>query len=137
MMSGLTIRRRDSSDDHFVRSLLCDHWGETRVVTRGNLIDAFALEGLIAAVNDVPVGLITLCVRGHQCELVTLDVMRRRHGIGSALLAAAIDEARQRGCRCVWLITTNDNLPAIELYRKFGFHLLAVHKGAVLESRKL
>ena len=40
-------------------------------------------------------------------------------------------------CRRLWLITTNDNVPAIEFYKRRGLRLAAVHHGAIAESRKL
>ena len=37
----------------------------------------------------------------------------------------------------MWLITTNDNLNALRFYQKRGFELVAVHRHAVDESRKI
>jgi hypothetical protein len=41
------------------------------------------------------------------------------------------------GCRRLWLITTNDNEPAMTFYSRWGMHLVTVHRGAIAESRKL
>ena len=45
--------------------------------------------------------------------------------------------AARAGCRRLWLITTNDNTPAINFYRHLGFSLVAIHEGAVNLSRRL
>jgi RimJ/RimL family protein N-acetyltransferase len=45
--------------------------------------------------------------------------------------------ARQHGCQRVWLITTNDNLNALRFYQKRGFELVAVHRRAIDEARKI
>ena len=45
--------------------------------------------------------------------------------------------ARERGCRRLFLITTNDNLRALAFYQKRGFELAALRRGALNESRKL
>ena len=37
----------------------------------------------------------------------------------------------------VFLITTNDNMHALRYYQKRGSELVAVHRGAVNESRKI
>jgi ribosomal protein S18 acetylase RimI-like enzyme len=37
--------------------------------------------------------------------------------------------------RRLWLITTNDNMQALHLYRKRGFQLVAVHVNALEESK--
>jgi GNAT superfamily N-acetyltransferase len=50
---------------------------------------------------------------------------------------AVVDEARKQNCERVFLATTNDNLHALRFYQKRGFELVAVHRGAVNESRKI
>jgi RimJ/RimL family protein N-acetyltransferase len=41
------------------------------------------------------------------------------------------------GCYRLWLITTNDNEPAIQFYQRRGMTLVAIHHNALSESRKL
>lgn len=45
--------------------------------------------------------------------------------------------ATDAGCRRLWLITTNDNRVAIEFYRSIGMRLVAIHRKAMREARKL
>jgi ribosomal protein S18 acetylase RimI-like enzyme len=45
----------------------------------------------------------------------------RRSGLGAALVEAAIERARERGCRRVELDTNEDNAAALALYHRFGF----------------
>jgi ribosomal protein S18 acetylase RimI-like enzyme len=45
----------------------------------------------------------------------------RGRGVGSALLAAGIEWARERGLHKVSLAVFPHNTPAIALYKKFGF----------------
>jgi putative acetyltransferase len=45
----------------------------------------------------------------------------RGRGLGAALVAAALAWARDVGVRKVILTVYPDNLPAVNLYRKFGF----------------
>jgi ribosomal protein S18 acetylase RimI-like enzyme len=70
-------------------------------------------------------------------EVVSLHAAIGGRGLGSRLLAAARERARDLRCRRLWLITTNDNEPAIAFYTHWGMHLAAVHRGAIAESRKL
>ncbi|UCF27229.1 MAG: GNAT family N-acetyltransferase, partial [Chloroflexota bacterium] len=58
-------------------------------------------------------------------------------GIGSALITKAVETAELEGCYRVWLITTNDNIPALRFYQKRGFRLVAIHLNALDNSRKL
>jgi hypothetical protein len=54
-----------------------------------------------------------------------------------ALLQAVCDAARKACCNRLWLITTNDNVDALRFYQRFGFSLVALHRDAVRESRRL
>ncbi len=70
-------------------------------------------------------------------EIITLNVLKQREGIGRALVIAAVETAESLKCSRVWVITTNDNTQAVKFYQALGFTLVAVHKGALNESRKL
>lgn len=70
-------------------------------------------------------------------EIITLNVLKQRAGIGRALVFAAVEEAESLKCSRVWVITTNDNTQAVKFYQSLGFTLVAVHKDAITESRKL
>jgi GNAT superfamily N-acetyltransferase len=99
--------------------------------------DATALPGFIARCDGQRAGLLTYRIEGGQCELVTLNSELGGRGVGSALVQAVIDAAREARCARLWLITTNDNLAALRFYQKRGFHLVAVHRDALDESRRL
>lgn len=47
----------------------------------------------------------------------------RGQGLGSRMLAAALDAAGQAGLQRAELVVRADNAPAIALYRRFGFRL--------------
>ena len=69
------------------------------------------------------------------------DVVARRGELvdacrHAALLAAIDDVARRAGCRRLQLITTNDNVEAIQFYQRRGFRLVTAYPGAVDESRR-
>jgi ribosomal protein S18 acetylase RimI-like enzyme len=74
--------------------------------------------------------------RGEECELVTIDSLREGIGIGRALLDAVREAAVAGGCRRLWLVTTNDNLRALEIYQRWGMNLAAFRRDAVTEARK-
>ena len=48
-------------------------------------------------------------------------------GVGKELMQATINEARQRGCNCVWLGVWEKNQRAIEFYEKWGFRKVGTH----------
>jgi ribosomal protein S18 acetylase RimI-like enzyme len=45
----------------------------------------------------------------------------RRNGVGNALVKAAMEAARDRNARCVWVETQTVNYAAVLFYRKMGF----------------
>jgi ribosomal protein S18 acetylase RimI-like enzyme len=131
------VRAAAAGDRAWIARQLERSWGSTTVVTRGRPLNASELPALLAVQGDEIVGLATYELSGGECELVSLDALRPEQGVGSALLAGVAEEAGRRGCRRLWLITTNDNLNAIGFYQRRGMRLVAVHPGAVDESRRL
>lgn len=127
-------------DDNYrdwATNILNKTWDAPLVVSRGRLHDASKLPGYIAVHGTEPVGLATYHIAGDECELVTLNSLRSKLGIGSALVAAVKEKAINAGCRRMWLITTNDNTSAIRFYQQRGFRLAALYKDALVESRRL
>jgi ribosomal protein S18 acetylase RimI-like enzyme len=55
--------------------------------------------------------------------------------VGTALLEAVERIAAERGCRRLWLLTTNDNVDALRFYQRRGFRLARLNPGAVDEAR--
>ena len=133
----VAVREIEQSDRDWVRSFLREHFGSTRVVTRSVLHQADELPGFIALCNGEAQALLTYCVMNGELEVVTLHAAVAGRGLGSRLLTAARERARDLRCRRLWLITTNDNEPAIAFYKHRGMRLAAVHRGAIAESRKI
>lgn len=67
---------------------------------------------------------------GDDGELLQIAVhpTRRRSGVGSLLLKAALDYASIKSLSSVFLEVRANNEPAIALYKKFGFEELRVRK---------
>ncbi len=133
----IAVREIEPSDREWVRSFLTQHFGSTKVVSRNVVHQADDLPGFIALYGGEPTALLTYCVMNGELEVVSLHAAIAGRGLGSRLLASARERARNLRCRRLWLITTNDNEPAIGFYKRWGMHLAAVHRGAIAESRKL
>ena len=79
--------------------------------------------------GDPPAGIVQLRYRwgvwwdAEDCNVedVFVSAGARGSGLGRALVSAAIDRARERGCRRIELDTGADNAPAQGLYRSLGF----------------
>src|SRR5262245_46923508 len=114
---------------------LLDHvvvaWHADAVVAHGERMYPAALPGFVALRDGEIAGHVSYRVDGPRCEIVSIDAMPERAGIGTRLLEAAIAAARGAGCTTVWLTTTNDNLDALRFYQCRGFRLLALRAGAI------
>lgn len=106
-----------------------------RVARRGELVHALNHPALLAWSGDQLMGVATYLVGGGDGELLTLHARERHQGVGSALLDAVADVARQAPCRCLRVVTTNDNLDALRFYQRRGFRLTQLRPGAVTEAR--
>jgi RimJ/RimL family protein N-acetyltransferase len=133
----MKIRPIADTNLHWVRALLQERWGSVEVVSRNKLHQADSLPGFVAVNGKKLIGLITFKIDNDACEIVTLDSVISGKGVGTALIKAVIDEAKEKNCHRIWLITTNDNIGAIRFYQKAGFSMVAVHRDAIADSRKL
>ena len=131
------VRPLTAADGPWVRAWTAADFGDETAVSRGKLYHPDQLSGFVAEQSGQPVGLLTYRLDGDECEVVSLHSHARRQGVGTLLIRAVVEFARQAGLRRVWLITTNDNTPAQRFYESGHFRLAAVHKGALAESRRL
>jgi ribosomal protein S18 acetylase RimI-like enzyme len=133
----MNIHQLTTEDLPRLREYWKKHWGDEFVIAHGVIYHPDTLDGFVALDGDEWIGEITYAFSGDDCEIVSIDSLREGQGIGTKLINAAVQEARKHNCKRVFLITTNDNLNALGFYQKHGFELVAVHRGAVNESRKI
>ena len=110
-------------------------WGEA-VARRGEAVDPAEGELLGAWLDDEIVGVASYTVRGDECEVVAIEAFQQRHGIATALMDEIRARARAAGCRRLWLVSTNDNVPAIAFYQQWGMDLAAFRRDAVTDARR-
>lgn len=133
----LQIRPLDQLYRDWAAHLLEEQWHGPTVVSRGRTHEPGRLPGFVALLDQQPAGLITYLIVGKECEIVTLNSLVERQGIGTALVDVVKETAVESGCERLWLVTTNDNLPALRFYQKHGFHLARLHPNALRDSRRL
>ncbi|MFW9833405.1 MAG: GNAT family N-acetyltransferase, partial [Candidatus Thorarchaeota archaeon] len=109
-------------------------WGSTKVVSRGVAHQADCLPGFIAEVNGQKVGLLTCHIQNRSLEIVTLNVLRPGKGIGRSLVERVRNVAVSENCTRIWVITTNDNKPAMLFYEAVGFKFVKIHRKAIEDS---
>ncbi|MFF5290397.1 GNAT family N-acetyltransferase [Paractinoplanes globisporus] len=136
-MDQVVIRPATDVDHPRIVDLLSRSWGSTTVVAHGVKYDASTLPALLAVRRGRLAGLLTYTIGGDAFEVVSIDAVVERAGVGTALLEAAVERAEAAGLARLWLVTTNDNLDALRFYQRRGMRLVQINRGAVDESRKL
>ena len=73
--------------------------------------------------NGYVIGYALMMVVLDEVHLLNITVMPELHGrgLGKALLNFLFDDARDRGCKYMFLEVRPSNVNAIEMYRRFGF----------------
>jgi ribosomal protein S18 acetylase RimI-like enzyme len=134
---GFLVRKIGDTDRPWVSATLESAWGSVFVARRGELLDASSFGGFIAEGHDERLGLAIVVPRDSEYEVLSLSTTARGRGVGRALLEYCFADADARGCRRVWLTTTNDNVAAIAFYQRVGMDMCALYRNAVDAARKL
>ena len=137
MKSVLEVLPLDSQWRAWANQTIAREWASTDVMSRLRWHDTTRLPGFVALNDGAPVGLATYVIERDACEFITLNSFVERIGVGGALVEAVRAEAVRAGCKKLWLTTANDNLNALRFYQKCGMRIVAVHRGAVDEARRL
>ena len=133
---GIRIRPVSDGDRPMLSWLVAELWGSEAVAVHGTVFQPAELAGFIAERSGRLTGLLTYHVAGDVLEIVTLNAIERRVGIGTLLIEAAVGKARRCGGREIRLTTTNDNIDALRFYQRRGFRLAELRPGAVDRSRQ-
>ncbi len=131
------IERISSKTRNIVNQFFIDNWFSTDMSVRGKIIDGTKLDGFLLQEDNKIIGLVTYIIIENICEIVTLDSKRENIGIGSALLKEIEKIAVDNSCKKMRLITTNDNMRALQFYQKRGYYLTKLYPNAMDEVRKV
>lgn len=137
MESPITIRRLAPRDADAILAIQSQcpelaQWSKQdyEAMSEGNSIGWVASPFLTAAESPASpaasaiAGFITARLAADEVEILNLGVSpeQRRRGIAEALLNAALEWARENRARQVFLEVRVSNNPAIQFYKKAGFH---------------
>lgn len=119
--------------------ILNERWGgRGKIVVHGEIVEARDLPALIAGERK---GLATYQIRRANdivfAELITLDAITTKQGVGTALIEALITKLRGEGVGVLRVTTTNDNLNALRFYQRRGFRITEVRPGALDQARRI
>jgi glyoxylase-like metal-dependent hydrolase (beta-lactamase superfamily II)/GNAT superfamily N-acetyltransferase len=131
----VTVRATTAADRPAIDALLQREWGSSVMVVNGERLLPADFPGFLALRDDGIVGLVTYRLLPDACEVLVLNSLEPGHGIGRRLLDAVATVARAAAKSHLTVVTTNDNLPALRLYQRYGMHMAALRPGAVDRSR--
>jgi GNAT superfamily N-acetyltransferase len=134
---SVQVRPLTAEDGAWVQQFTIEYWGDPLVVAHGKVYHPQTLPGFVAILKGNRVGLLTYALEDENCEIVTINSTKPGIGIGTLLIQAVTQAAREAGCKRLWLITTNDNLDALRFYQKRGFRLVTVYRNGVDAARQL
>jgi GNAT superfamily N-acetyltransferase len=131
----IEVRERNEADRSAVQAFLAERHSR-RVARLGRLENPLDHPALLAERGRALAGVLTYVIGQDDCEILTLHATERGRGVGTALVRAVERLAAGRGCRRLWVLTTNDNVDALRFYQRRGFRLAELHPGAVDRSRE-
>jgi GNAT superfamily N-acetyltransferase len=130
----LPVRAAQPSDYPMIKDIAMMYWGETEVECFDRTYDILALPALLAFSDGQIAGVLSYALEQDRINIVMLNVHPEYQGRRTArsLLAMAEEEGRARGLSRLVVATTNDDLPALYLYQRWGFVITEVKPGAIL-----
>jgi len=131
----LAIRRAGAADSARIEELALYFWDETVVDCFDRQYDVMACPAFVACDGEDVVGAAVFAVEEawSALVLVMLNVLPgfQGRGGGRSLLDALRHEASRRGLDRILVVTTNDDLPALALYQRYGFRIAEIVVGRV------
>ena len=136
MASKIEIKPIEKKDIDWVKGTTRERFGADFIFDAGKKKFPYKLPGFIAYLGNEKSGVLTYEIMGKSCEIVTIESLKEKNGVGSLLLEKLKDTAKAKNCKKIWLITTNDNLNALDFYQKRGFNITNVYPNAVTKTRE-
>ena len=110
----MDVQRIDQGNRSRIDAFIVDHWFTREMVVHGECFDLGKAEGFYVEKDGAVTGLLTYRVFDGTMEILSLDSIHENQGIGTSLLNMAIFEAKALKCCRITVITTNDNLHALQ-----------------------
>ena len=111
-------------------------WGSEILVSRGKTYKAQDLDGILVYENGKIIGLGLYYIK-NDCEIVLLETFVQNKGIGTEIIEKIKEIAKSKGCKRIWLVTTNSNINAIKFYQKRGFYISNIYINAIEKAREI
>ncbi|MCL2637270.1 MAG: GNAT family N-acetyltransferase [Oscillospiraceae bacterium] len=132
----MNIKPITAENREAVTEILKREWG-LPIVSRETAHDGTKLPGFVSVSDEKINGLVTYNIDERGCEITSLNSFEENKGVGSALIDAVLEVAKENNCARLWLVTTNDIIHAIRFYQRRGFDWIATHINSADGMRRL
>lgn len=123
-------------DKENLEAFFREHWGSNQMVISSGVYQCDSLPGYACLSDEhLIIGLVTYVDREGEREIISLDSIIEKKGIGSNLMELVETEASQLNIAKITLITSNDNIDALKFYQKRGYRMTAILKDAIDKAR--
>jgi GNAT superfamily N-acetyltransferase len=130
----LPVRVAEPADYAGIKEMALMYWNETEVECFDRSYDVASLPAWLAYSDDKLAGMLSYAIEADTLIIVMLNVHPQHQGRRTArsLLAMAEHEAGDRGLSRLAVATSNDDLPALYVYQRWGFAIQDIKVGAIL-----
>jgi GNAT superfamily N-acetyltransferase len=134
----LAIRAANASDYPRIGVLSLHFWDETVMDCFDRQYDVLACPAFVACTEDEVAGVASYAIEEEwdAAVLVMLNVLPayQGRGVGWALLKTLHDMVGKHDLERILVVTSNDDLPALSLYQRYGFHIAEILPGRVAQE---
>jgi ribosomal protein S18 acetylase RimI-like enzyme len=113
------------------------YWQETEMECFDRMYDVLHLPAFVAMSEDLLAGVLSYALEREdgRLNIVMLNVHPEYQGrhVARCLLARAEEEARANHLSRLVVATSNDDLPALYVYQRWGFVITEAKPGAILK----
>lgn len=129
------VRTATAGDRRDIEAICDQALGETEVDAFGRSFDVLEQQNLVAEVDGALAGLVSLALHHGDLAIVLLSVYpeHQGHGVGSALVKAAVERAGAKGLPCVKVAVSNDDVPSFSFYQRNGFVIDSIERGMLAD----
>lgn len=133
----LPVRSARAEDYDSIEEMAMMYWHETQAECFDRTYSVLHLPAFLAMSEDIVAGLLSYALEkdDDRLNIIMLNVHPEYQGrhVARCLLARAEEEARAHHLSRLVVATSNDDLPALYVYQRWGFVITEVKTGAILE----
>ena len=129
------VRPARAEDRHDIEEICDRALGETEIDVFDRTFDVLAGVNLIADFDGELAGLLSLAIDRGELVVVLLSVYpdHQGQGLGTALLRAAVEFARERRLPAIRVAVSNDDIPLLYFYQRHGFVIYDIAIGLLAD----